>query len=71
MNFQDLLKAEKQYSKWLREQPFVESTKIQKNEEGEWVLWVCYKTGMNSAQKRKIATELGGIPMKFYEIKAG
>ena len=69
MDFQELLKTEKEYSSWLRQQPFVDSTKVQKNEEGKWVLWVCYKTGMTITQKRKIATELGGVPMKFFEIK--
>lgn len=69
MEFRDLSKLERQYNGWLKQQPFVENSKVDKNSKGEWALWIYYKKGMLPIHKRKIAEEIGGVLMHWHEIK--
>lgn len=69
MNFDQLKKLEAKYKNFLSKFKFVTSTKVQTNEEKKWVIWICYKKGLSIQQKKEIATEMGDIPLKFYEEK--
>lgn len=69
MNYDQYKRLEKQYADFLNRQPNFHSTKIQNNENGKLVLWINYTTGMPIYVKKRIATELGDIPLRFNEIK--
>lgn len=64
-----LRKLEKNYSDFLKRQPFFESSKVDVNENGKLALWICYRKGMSNATKKEIATELGDIQLKFHMIE--
>jgi hypothetical protein len=68
MNFDKLKRLEKNYSEFLKRQPFFENSKVEINEHGKWALWICYRKGMTTATKKEIATELGDIQLKFFMI---
>jgi hypothetical protein len=68
MYYDKLKRLEKNYSEFLRKQPFFESSKVEVNEHGKWALWICYRKGMSHATKKAIATELGDIQLKFFMI---
>jgi len=68
MNYDKLKRLEKNYSDFLKRQPFFESSKVEQNEHGKWALWICYRNGMSHATKKEIATELGDIQLKFFMV---
>jgi len=68
MHFDKIKKKKKNYSDFLKRQPFFESTKVEQNEAGKWALWICYRNGMSHATKKAIATELGDIQLKFFMV---
>lgn len=70
MNFDKLKRLEKNYSEFLKKQPFFESSKVEMNEHGKWALWICYHQGMSHATKKEIATELGDVQLKFFMVDA-
>lgn len=69
MNYDKLIKLEKQYKSWLSKKPYFIGTKVEITSEKTWAIWINYKKGMTIATKKEIATELGDIPLKFNEIK--
>ena len=70
MNFDKLKRIEKNYSTFLKRQPFFDSSKVEMNEEGKWAIWICYRKGMTIATKKEIASELGDVQLKFFMIDA-
>lgn len=70
MHYDKLKRIERDYIDWLKKRPFFDSTKVDRNEEGKWALWICYHKGMSPATKKEIATELGDIQLKFFMIDA-
>lgn len=69
MHYDKLKRLEKNYSDFLKRQPFFESSKVELNEQGKWAIWICYKNGMSTATKKAIATELGDIQLKFFMVR--
>jgi hypothetical protein len=70
MNFDQLVKIEKNYQEWLRKQSHFESTKIEVNENGKWALRINYRKGMPHSVKKEIASELGDVQLKWVMIDA-
>jgi len=68
--FDKLKRLERNYSEFLKRQPFFESSKVEMNEHGKWAVWICYRKGMTNATKKEIATELGDIQLKFFMVDA-
>jgi hypothetical protein len=68
MHYDKLKRLEKNYSDFLKKQPYFENTKVELNEDGKWALWICYRKGMSPTTKKEIATELGDIQLKFFMI---
>lgn len=70
MNYDQLKRIERNYTEFLKKQPFFESTKVDVNENGKWALWINYRSGMSHATKKEIATELGDVQLKWVMIGA-
>jgi hypothetical protein len=69
MNLDQLKKLEAKYKSFLATFPYVISTKVEMNDQKKWAIWICYKSGLTIRQKKEIATEMGDIPLKFFEEK--
>lgn len=68
MLYDKLKRLEKNYSEFLKAQPYFDSSKVEMNESGKWALWICYRKGMSCTTKKEIATELGDIQLKFFMV---
>jgi hypothetical protein len=69
MTYDQLAKVKKDYSNWILNQPFCKDITIQKNSTNQWSLCIIHESKITSKDKRKIAIELGGLPVMFTEIK--
>jgi hypothetical protein len=66
-NYDQFKKLEVKYKDFLSKFRHVLSTKVEKNDNGQWAIWICYRKGITIQQKKEIATEMGDIPLKFTE----
>lgn len=69
MSFDQMKKVQKEHNAWICSQPHCVSTDVRKNEAGDVCLCIFYKPGTTIAVKKKIATELGDIQLKWIEKK--
>jgi hypothetical protein len=65
MTYDQLTKVKKDYNTWILSQPYCKELTIAKNSTEQWSLCVIHEAAITSQHKRKIAIELGGLPVMF------
>jgi hypothetical protein len=68
MTYDQLTKVKKNYTSWILSQPHCKELTIAKNSTGDWSLCVVHEPTITSQGKRKIAIEMGGLPVMFTPV---
>jgi hypothetical protein len=69
MTYDQLVKVKKDYNSWILKQPYCKEVTIAKNSVSQWSLCILHEDKITSKDKRKIAVELGGLPVMFSSSK--